>query len=113
MARTRDDDYEDDEPEDRPPPRRRPRDEDDDAALPSGGELGPLDKLFRDTNIVILIIFGCCCSGIAFILALVCYITAKDPKAKSNAMIVMGIGAALTALGIIASIVQLIFLGGK
>lgn len=74
------------------------------------GELGPLDKMFRDTNIVILILFSVCCNGIALILGLVCYFTAIDPKAKSNALMVIIIGGALTVLGIIAQFAG--FLGG-
>lgn len=88
MARDRDDeDYDD-----------RPRRSD------GGGDLGPLDKMYRDTNIVVLVLFGICCGIIAFVLSLVCYLTAKDPKAKSNAMIVMIIGAVLTAVGIVMQV---------
>lgn len=77
---------------------------DDDLDRPSrgvSGELGPLDKMYRDTNIVILVLFGLCCGLIAFILSLVAYFTAKDPKAKSNALIVIIVGLVMTALGII------------
>lgn len=73
-------------------------------------QLGPLDKMYRDTNIVILVIFGICCGLIAFILSLVAYLTAKDEKAKSNALIVMIVGAVLTAIGIVAQVGG--FLGG-
>jgi hypothetical protein len=62
-------------------------------------QLGPLDKMFRDTNIVILILFGVCCGLIALILSLVGVLTAKDPKAKSNATIVLAISGALTVIG--------------
>ena len=61
--------------------------------------------MYRDTNIVMLVLFGCCCGGIAFILSLICYLTAKDPMAKSNALIVMAVGAGLTILATIAVIV--------
>ena len=83
MARERDDDYEDDADE---RPARRSRNSE------NSGDLGPLDKMYRDTNIAILIIFGVCCSCIATILSAVAFFTAKDPKAKSNALIVMIVG---------------------
>ena len=83
MARERDDDYEDDADE---RPARRTK------SSQLSGDLGPLDKMYRDTNIAILIIFGVCCSCIASILSAVAYFTAKDPKAKSNALIVMVVG---------------------
>jgi hypothetical protein len=65
------------------------------------GELGPLDKMFRDTNIVILVIFAICCGIIAIILSLIGYLTAKDPKAKSNALLVLIISGALTIIGVV------------
>lgn len=100
MARTRDD-YDDDE--DRPR-RRRDRDDDydDDYDAPrSRRNLGPLDRTFRDTNIVVLVLFGCCCGIIAFILSLVCVLTARDEKAKSNALVVMIISGILVVANII------------
>lgn len=111
MARTRDADDSEDEPEERP--RRRPKDEEedepeegprrrkrprDDDDRPSSGALGPLDKTFRDTSIVMLILFALCCRGIAFILSLICFLTAKDPKAKSNATVVLIIDGLLSVL---------------
>ncbi len=94
MARRRDDDYEDDEGDDYDAPART-----------SGGAKGPLDNMFANTNIVVLILFACCCGLIAFILSLVAYLTAKDPKAKSNALIVMIVSGVLSVAGIIAQVV--------
>jgi FtsH-binding integral membrane protein len=91
MARKRrddDDDYDDDY-EDRPVP------------------LGPLDKTFRDTNIVVLVIFGLCCGIIAFVLSLVALLTGKDPKAKSNATTVMVISIVMIVVGIILNLVTM------
>lgn len=73
---------------------------------PAPAALGPLDKTFRDTNIVVLILFALCCRGIALILALICFLTAKDAKAKSNALVVLLIDGILTLL-----VVMLNFLG--
>jgi len=71
---------------------------------PSGGAKGPLDGMYANTNIVVLVLFGICCGLIAFVLSLVAYLTAKDPKAKSNAMLVMAIGGAMVVLGIILQV---------
>lgn len=102
MARSRDD-YDDDDYDDRPAKRRN---DDDDYDRPRGsGDKGPLDNMFANTNIVVLILFACCCGIIAFILALVAFLTAKDPKAKSNAMIVMIVSGILSVIGIIAQVV--------
>lgn len=115
MARERDDEFADDDKR-RPrrrdndddagdrPARRRDRD-DDDRESGRGGELGPLDKMYRDTNMIVLVIFGVCCSGIAAILSAVCYFTAKDSKAKSNALIVMIIGAVVAVLWVVLNVV--------
>lgn len=103
MASDRDDDL----PPDDAPPRRRRRDDDDDAP-----PLGPLDKMFRDTNIVILVIFGICCNGIALILGLIGVFTAKDPKAKSNATIVAVIGGIVAVIGFIVRVVIPLAMGG-
>lgn len=90
MAKDRDDDR-DDRDDDRP---RRRRDDDYDDRPKE--QLGPLDKMFRDTNMVILVLFGICCNTIALILGIVCLVTAKDEKAKSNALIVTIVGAVST-----------------
>jgi len=99
MARDRDDEPRDDDMDDRPARRRR---DDDDAPAAA---LGPLDKMFRDTNVAILVIFGLCCNGIALILGLVGVFTAKDPKAKTNATIVAAIGGIVTVIGIIVRVI--------
>jgi hypothetical protein len=110
-GRSREED-EGEEPEDRPRRRRRRRDDDDDDSPASrSGDLGPLDKMYRDTNIVVLILFGCCCGFIALILSLVCYFTAKDEKAKSNALLVIIISAVLTVISIVANVAQVVLKG--
>lgn len=76
--------------------------------LPAPKALGPLDKTFRDTNIVLLILFGVCCGIIAFALSLVGYLTAKDPKAKSNAMLVLIISGILIGLQVLYYIVAIV-----
>jgi hypothetical protein len=65
---------------------------------PPPAQMSWLEQQFANTNIVILIIFSVCCSGLAAILAAVTYFTGTDPKAKQNALIVMIIGA-ICALG--------------
>ena len=105
MARDRDDEPRDDDKDDAPRSRRR---RDDDDAPP----LGPLDKMFRDTNIAILVIFGLCCNGIALILGLVGVFTAKDPVAKKNATIVASIGGVVTVIVIIVRVIIPLATGG-
>ncbi len=74
---------------------------DDDRPVRGTGELGPLDKMFRDTNVVVLVLFGLCCGVIAAVFGLVGVLTAKDPKAKSNATLVLIIGGIMFALGLV------------
>ena len=53
----------------------------------TGGQpAGPLDKLFADTGTPILVVFALCCGQIAFILSLICLLTAKIPEAKKKAL---------------------------
>jgi len=80
----------------------RNRDDDDDDIDVGKKPLSGLDGMFANTNMAILIIFGCCCGGIAAILGLVGVLTCTDPKAKSNATIVMIIGAVSMVLGIVS-----------
>ncbi len=61
---------------------------------------GPLDGMFRDTNKVILVLFGLCCGIIAFILSLIGFLTAKDSQAKANAQLVMIISGVMMVIGI-------------
>jgi hypothetical protein len=119
MARSRPRDDDDDYDDDRNDRGRRGRDDDyddddyDDRPRSRSGEKGPLDNMYANTNIVVLILFGCCCGLIAFVLSLVAFLTAKDPKAKSNAMIVMIVGGVVMILNIVAAVTgQLAQLGG-
>ena len=68
--------------------------------------MGPLDSTFCNINVVILVSFGFCCGLIAFIIALNCVLTAKNEKAKSNAVLVLIISGIVTALGVVSQIVQ-------
>lgn len=102
MARSRDDD---DDYDDRPARRRRDDDDYDDRPSSRGGAKGPLDGMYADTNIVVLILFAVCCNGIATILSLIAFLTAKDPKAKSNAMLTLIIAGVITVIGIGAQII--------
>jgi hypothetical protein len=81
-------------------PRRRRRDEDEDYPDVRRRPRGGLDAMFADTNIVLLVLFGLCCSGIALILGAVGLATCTDPKAKQNALVVTIIGGISTVLSI-------------
>jgi hypothetical protein len=86
-------------------------DDDRPARRPSGGEMGPLDKMYRDTNIVILIIFSLCCGIISLVMNLIAFFTAKDPVAKGNAKTALIVSAIMAVIGVIGLIVQFVFLG--
>ena len=85
--------YEEDEEEEDydPRPRRRP-------LRPRRAQLTGMDSFFTSTNIVVLVLFSCFCSGLAVILGIVGLATCKDERAKSNALIVTIIGA-IVAVG--------------
>ena len=111
MARRRDDDdYDrprrsrrDDDEDDRP--RRSRRDDDDDEdddrfrRRRPKRPMGPLDGMFRDTHIIILVLFGLFCNGIALILSIIGVCTGKDPTGKSNAMILLILSLMVTVFG--------------
>jgi hypothetical protein len=98
----RDDDDEDDRP-------RRRRDDDEDRprrpkkkkSIRRGEELTGLDATFANTNIVLLILFSCLCSGLALILGLIGLANCTDEKARQNAMISTVIGAIMVVVGIV------------
>ena len=94
-------DYEDDYEDDRGRGRKR------------GGEKGPLDGMFRDTSMPVLVIFAICCGGIALILSIIAFATAKDPEAKSKAQTVMIISIIMSVIGVIANIVAMSMQGGR
>lgn len=75
--------------------------------------LGPLDKTFRDTNIVILILFALCCGFIAMVLSIIGVATAKDEKAKQNAIICLVISAISGGLSTLSFILQNQMLRGR
>jgi hypothetical protein len=63
-----------------------------DDAPPPAAQLGWLEQQFVDQNIIVLCIFGFCCSGLAAIIAAIVYFTGTNEVAKKNALIVMIIG---------------------
>ena len=66
-----------------------------------GESLGFLDRQFKDTNIVILILFPLCCGVIALIFGIVGVAACQHPIARRNAIIVLAIGGARFALVIV------------
>ena len=69
-------------------------------------KLTGLDKMFAETNIIILVLFALCCwgfFGIPLILGVIGLITCKDPTAKKNATVVAAISGIIIALGVIGS----------
>jgi uncharacterized membrane protein len=65
--------------------------------------------MFRDTNVVLLVLFGLLCGCLAAILGLVGIFTAKDPTAKKNAIIVTVVGF---AAGIIWAVIRVVLSAG-
>ena len=66
---------------------------------------GPLDSLFANKSIVVLVLFGTCCGQIALLLSIICLATAKDPAAKRNAIITLIVSVLVNTIGGIAYVV--------
>ncbi len=66
----------------------------------ASGQVSGLEKFYRD-SFVLAIAVSVCCGGVGFVLALITYFTAKDPKAKSNAMICIIIPIVLSAIWVL------------
>ena len=96
--RSRRDDYDDEDDDDRFR-RRRPK-----------REMGPLDAMFRDTHIIVLVLFGLFCNGIALILSIIGVCTGKDPTGKSNAMILLILSLMVTVFGAAVMTVRILSL---
>src|SRR5262249_22673657 len=98
----REDDYDD-------RPRHLRRDEDDDYDYEPRRrpkQLTGLDATFANTNIVLLVLFGLFCGGIAFLLGVIWLITCKDEKARRNALIATIIGGVIMAVGISVNVLK-------
>ncbi len=59
-----------------------------------------LEKELINTNIVILVLFGLCCGGIAAITGLIGVLTCQEPEARQKATILLVIGGCMMAVGI-------------
>jgi hypothetical protein len=69
-------------------------------------KLSGLDKIFAETNIIILVLFAICCWGlfaIPLVLGVIGMVTCKDPTAKKNATIVAAISGIFLALAVIGN----------
>ena len=67
---------------------------------------GPLDALYASpTNLIFLIPFGLCCGLVAFILSLVAFLTGKDPRAKTNAVVVLIVSGMMMVIGVLVNVV--------
>ena len=63
-------------------------------------ELSWIDKTFKDTSVLVLVLFAFCCGGIALILGIVGVVMCKDPVAKKNAILVLILSIISTLIGI-------------
>ena len=73
-----------------------PRPNGDDYEAP---QLQWIDRFFKNTNIVLLLIFAFCCQLIALVFGIVGLATCKDADAKQRALIVTIIAAVEIVLG--------------
>jgi hypothetical protein len=77
-----------------------PRNHDDDEGE---WEPGWLDRQLRDTPLIVLILFSCCCGEIALIFGILGVALCRDRTARANASIVLAVSAirfSLTVIGI-------------
>jgi hypothetical protein len=81
-----------------------PRDHDDDEG---DWELGWLDRQFRDTPLVVLLLFSCCCGEIALIFGILGVALCKDRTARGNASIVLALSAIRFVLSVTAVAVRI------
>ena len=82
-----------------------PRDYDDDSVRKK--DLTGMNKMFAETNIVVLVLFGLCCNGLCLlplILSVIGVATCTDEKAQSNAKIVLIISGIVVVLGVIGNV---------
>ena len=66
-----------------------------------------IEQQFKNTNIVLLVIFSLCCSLIALVFGILGLTMSKDPEAKQKAMIVTIIAGISFALGVVWQVVQM------
>ena len=106
--------------EDEPPPRRIRRDDDEydrprrkkkRQSYHRGIEdrdpyaWGPLDGTFVNTNVIVLVLFGLCCNGLAMILGIVGIFVTQNHEAKRNAILLAVIGGIMTMFGFFVQMV--------
>jgi hypothetical protein len=110
-----DDRYSDDAPPgdryDDQPPRRRDDDDaryrdDPDIRRPRSSELSWIDRQYRDTNIVLLVIFCLCCNVLALPFGIIGLVTCQDPDSRQKAMIVTILSGVLVGVGILLRVMS-------
>lgn len=70
-------------------------------------ELGWLDQQFRNTNVLILILFSLCCGWIALLFGILGVAICTDRKARSNATIVLVISGISTCLSVASVFIRI------
>jgi len=66
-----------------------------------------IEQQFKNTNIVLLVIFALCCNVLALIFGILGLTMSKDPEAKQKALVVTIIAAIGFALGAIWQVMQM------
>lgn len=111
VERPRKERFRDEDDEDDDCPRRRDEDDDYDdrpakrKKKKRKAELGPVDGVFRDTSTVALVAFALCCSTCSLPLSILCLLTYRDEKAKSNASLVLTIIGVCVAINLVLAII--------
>ena len=65
-----------------------------------------IEQQFKNTNIVLLVIFSVCCSLIALVFGILGLAMSKDPEAKQKALVVTIIAGIMVVLGTIGRVAQ-------
>jgi len=66
-----------------------------------------IEQQFKNTNIVLLVIFSVCCSLIALVFGILGLAMSKDPEAKQKALVVTIIAGISFAVGVVWQVVQM------
>ncbi len=64
-------------------------------------ELSWFDQQFRNTNIVVLVLFALCCGEVALIFGILGVALCHDPTARRNATVVLSVGVVRFCLALI------------
>lgn len=73
---------------------------------PGGPQLSWIERQFKNTNIVVLILGSFCCQPIPLIFGIVGIAMSKDPQARQRAIIMTAISGVIVLIVVILNIAQ-------